>query len=77
MSDLCIKNCQALISDDNSRLTIRKACDITIRNGRIAAIQDTNSQLDEPAENHVIHLFGQGLPFNLIGLPFEFALGKC
>ncbi len=49
MFDTIIRNCDALVPGDDGRLTIRKACDILIRNGRIDAIQDTASSGEDQA----------------------------
>lgn len=41
MVETIIRNCDALLSADSGRLTIRKACDILISDGRIETIRDT------------------------------------
>jgi 5-methylthioadenosine/S-adenosylhomocysteine deaminase len=41
MVDILIQNCDALLPGDDGLLTIRKACDILVHDGRINSIQDT------------------------------------
>jgi len=48
MVDTIIENCDALVPVDDGRLTVRKACDILIGDGRIDSIRDAASQMEDP-----------------------------
>ena len=49
MVDILIQNCDALLPGDDGRLTIRKACDILVHDGRIDSIRDTAAGSDDLA----------------------------
>jgi 5-methylthioadenosine/S-adenosylhomocysteine deaminase len=53
MVDILIQNCAALLPGDDGRLTIRKACDILVHDGRIDSIRDTAAYENDSASEIV------------------------
>jgi 5-methylthioadenosine/S-adenosylhomocysteine deaminase len=44
MADIIIQNCDALVPAEDGKMTVRKACDILIGDGRIESIRDSAGQ---------------------------------
>jgi 5-methylthioadenosine/S-adenosylhomocysteine deaminase len=53
MGETIIKNCDALVPTADGRLTVRKACDILIRDGRIDSIRDTVPEQEDRASEMI------------------------